>query len=200
MSETNNFYSKTNPELVTAKAIDELNSTIIVTDTTKAPTLGNSSLNIYKKYIKPNIVPIVILIAFIAFMVYRYMTNKKIKEKKESFDPSKKLTDPTQQALELHETDRHHEFDHVINQVVEKNEIDEILNDNSIYDDIYKPDPSERQDYAGTNNKALNDPIIKMDHPYGYDNDFIELENKMLDFSTTKNKQSIDQVSSLIFN
>ncbi len=199
MSETNNFYSKTNPELVTAKAIDELNSTIIVTDTTKAPTLGNSSLNIYKKYIKPNIIPIVILVAFIAFMIYRYMTNKKIKDK-ESFDPSKKLSDPTQKALELHETENHHEFDHVINQVIEKNEIDEILNDNSIYDDIYKPDPHERQDYTGTNNKALNDPIIKMDHPYGYDNDFIELENKMLDFSTSRNKQTIDRASSMIFD
>ena len=39
-----------------------------------------------------------------------------------------------------------------------------------------------------------------MDHPYGYDNDFIEMENQMLDYSTTQNKSKVDEASSMIFS
>jgi len=200
MSLKNDFFSNTNPDLVSLKSLNELNDNVVVDDAVKKMSnLGETSINFYKKYIQPNIIPIIVLIIFIVFIVYRYMS-KNQEETKEKFDPSKPIDDPKQTKLELHETGRHHELDNIINNIVEKNEIEEILNDDMIYEDLYKPENSDREVYTGTINKFKNDKTIKMDHPYDYDNDFIEMENTMLDFTTKQNKSKIDEASSLLFN
>ena len=206
MTTKSDFFSNTNPDLISLKSVNDLNDAIIINDSSKKmSTLAESSITFYKKFIQPNVIPIVILIGFIIFIIYRYMT-KKQKPVKESFDPSKSINDPTQTTLNLHETDNRHEFDNVINNIIEKNEIDEILNDDSIYQDLYKPDKLDKLDkydreiYRGVTNKFKNAQTIKMDHPYGYDNDFMEMENEMMDFSTSRNKLKIDEASSMIFN
>lgn len=206
MSIRSDFFSNTNPDLISTKSINDLNEAVVVSDTgTKMKTLAGSCGGIYKKYIKPNLIPIIILVAFLSFIIYRYMTKKSTQPNStEQFDPSKSINDKTQTTLELHETDKHHELDHVINNIIQKNETEEILNDESIYDMLYTPDKEKHVDdriqYGGTKNKFKNQKTIKMDHPYGYDNDFIEMENNMLDFSTTQNKSKVDEASSMIFS
>lgn len=200
MSLKNDFFSNTNPDLVSLKSLNELNDNVLVNDTVKKMSnLGESSINFYKKYIQPNLIPIIVLVIFIIFIIYRYMSKNQEKDK-EKFDPSKPIDDPKQTKLELHEIGRHHELDNIINNIVEKNEIDEILNDDMIYEDLYKPENSDREEYRGAINKFKNDKTIKMDHPYGYDNDFIEMENTMLEFTTKQNKSKIDEATSLLFS
>lgn len=201
MSVKSNFFSNTNPDLISLKSLNELNDNIVAEDAVKKMSnLGESSVNFYKKYIQPNLIPIIVLIIFIVFIVYRYMSKNQDEKEKEKFDPSIPIDDPKQTKLELHETGRHHELDNIINNIVEKNEIDEILNDDMIYEDLYKPENSDREVYTGTINKFKNDKPIKMDHPYGYDNDFIEMDNTMLEFTTKQNKSKIDEASSLLFS
>jgi len=198
MSVKSDFFSNTNPDLISVKSFNDLDNAIVVSETgKKLSTLGESALNFYKKFIQPNLIPLVILLAFITFIIYRYMTNRK--NNSEKFDPSKPNDAPEQTRLELHETN-HHELDNVINNIIQKNEIDEILNDDIIYEDLYKPDNSDREEYTGTVNKFKKTPVIKMDHPYDYDNNFIEVENDMLEFTTTQNKSKIDEASSMIFS
>lgn len=205
MSIRSDFFSNTNPDLISTKSINDLNEAVVVSDTgTKMKTLAGSCEGIYKQYIRPNLIPIVILVAFLSFMIYRYMTKKTSDEFKEEFDPSKSINDKTQTTLELHETENHHELDHVINNIIQKNEVEEILNDDSMYDMLYTPNTEKQVDdriqYGGTKNKFRNQKTIKMEHPYGYDNDFIEMENQMLDYSTTQNKSKVDEASSMIFS
>jgi len=205
MSIRSDFFSNTNPDLISTKSINDLNEAVVVSDTgTQMKTLAGSCEGIYKTYIKPNLIPIIILVAFVSFMIYRYMTKKTSDEFKEEFDPSKSINDNTQKTLNLHETDNHHELDNVINNIIQKNEVEEILNDDSIYDMLYTPDKEKKLDeriqYGGTKNKFYNQKTIKMDHPYGYDNDFIEMENNMLDYATTQNKSKVDEASSMIFS
>lgn len=201
MSVKSDFFSNTNPDLISNKSINDLNDAIIVSDALKkSSTLTTSTISVYNKYIRPNLIPIIILICFLSFMLYRYMTKKNDSNNSiESFDPNKSISDPTQTELNLHETPNHHELDNVINNIVQQNEIDEILNDDSIYDDLYKPDKNDRIEYTGTKNKFKNRNTIKMDHPLGYENDFIEIENEMLDFTTNKNKSTVDIASSMVF-
>jgi hypothetical protein len=213
MSIRSDFFSNTNPDLISTKSINDLNEAVVISDTgTKMKTLVGSFEGIYKIYIKPNLIPIIILVVFLSFIIYRYMTNKQ--SSKEEFDPSKSINDKTQTKLELHETDNHHEFDHVINNhpefdnvinnIIQKNEVDEILNDDSIYDMLYTPEKEKRLDdriqYGGTKNNFKNQKTIKMEHPNGYDNDFIEMENQFLDYSTTQNKSKVDEASSMLFS
>lgn len=201
MSVKSDFFSNTNPDLISNKSINDLNDAIIVSDALKkSSTLTSSSISMYKKYIKPNLIPIIILICFLSFMIYKYMTKKIETEKTENFDPNKSINDPKQYKLNLHETSNHHDLDNVINSIVLKNEIDEILNDDSLYDNLYKPDINDRVEYTGTKNKFKNQKIIKTDHPLGYDDNFIEIDNNMLDFATTQNKSKVDIASSMLFN
>ena len=80
----NNFFSNTYPDLIGEKTFSDLNKLVIVENTSikENKNLINSSFNLYKKYIQPNLLPIIIIIIFIVFMIYRYMTSKKDSDKK----------------------------------------------------------------------------------------------------------------------
>jgi len=201
-SPKNDFFSNTNPNLINSEVLNNLNNRVIIDSPTKTTsTLSTSIKDFYKKYVQQNIIPIIIIVLFVTFMIYRYMTHKT--EITEKFDPSKALDDPTQTTLELHETSNHHDLDNVINNIVnaqESSELDRIITDDRLYDNLYKPDENDREMYNGIKNRFENDKPIMMDHPYGYDNDFMTMENNMLRFSTERNKTAVDEASSLVFS
>jgi hypothetical protein len=207
MSEINNFFSNTNPDLISSKSLNDLDKLILSDskDIKVGGTLIESSFDFYKKYIQPNLLPIVIIIVFVVFIIYRYMTKKtkhEINENNniEQFDPNKSVNDPTQTKLELSETPFHADLDNTMNEFVREKEIDEILNDDSLYEDvIHRPPEGGRAVYRGTKNKwdGYHDDL--MEHPYGYDNNYIESTNEMLNFSTNLNKNKIDDVAKRLF-
>jgi hypothetical protein len=197
MNNQNEFFSNTNPDLISAKSITELTKIIVDSDPAKKViTLSESTLTFYKKYIQPNIIPIIIVIIFISLMIYRYMTNNS----KEKFDPNKSVNDPTQTQLELSETPKHYEFDNVINQVVSDKEMNEIYNDESIYENLIdRNEFNDREVFRGVNNPWEGEKDDEMEHPYGYDNRYIETTNNMVDFSTKKNKSALDDAFNRMF-
>jgi hypothetical protein len=197
MNNQNEFFSNTNPDLISAKSIPELTKIIVDSDPAKKViTLSESTLTFYKKYIQPNIIPIIIVIIFISLMIYRYMTNNS----KEKFDPNKSVNDPTQTQLELSETPKHYEFDNVINQVVSDKEMNEIYNDESIYENLIdRNEFNDREVFRGVNNPWEGEKDDEMEHPYGYDNRYIETTNNMVDFSTKKNKSALDDAFNRMF-
>jgi len=195
MNKENDFFSNTNPDLISSKSMAELTKIVANTDPVKKATLSESTLSFYKKYIQPNILPLIIVVLFIIFMVYRYMTNS------EKFDPNKSIDDPTQTKLELSETDKHYEFDNVINQVVKDKEMNEILNDDSIYENLLdRNEFNDREVFRGTHNSWEGEKDDEMEHPYGYDNRYIETTNNMVDFSSKKNKSALDEAFNRMFN
>jgi hypothetical protein len=223
MSENNNFFSNTNPDLISSKSLNDLEK-LIISDSKNIQiagkgTLIDSSFDFYKKFIQPNILPILIIVLFVGFIIYRYMTrktdNKSVSETNnvnnlnnlnnlnnvENFDPNKSVNDPTQTQLELSETPLHADLDNVINQFVQDKEIDEILNDDSLYEDvIHRAPEGGRAVYRGAKNKwdGYHDDL--MEHPYGYDNNYIESTNEMLNFATRSNKDKIDEVAKRLFS
>jgi len=207
MSENNNFFSNTNPDLISSKSLNDLDKLIISESKNikVGGTLIESSFDFYKKYIQPNLLPIIIIIVFVVFIIYRYMTKKPKQEINQSdnieqFDPNKSVNDPSQTKLELSETPQHADLDNTMNEFVREKEIDEILNDDSLYEDvIHRPPEGGRAVYRGTENKwdGYHDDL--MDHPYGYDNNYIESTNEMLNFATGQNKTKINDVAKRLF-
>lgn len=198
MDKQNDFFSNTNPDLISAKSMTELTKIIVDSDPAKQlPTLSESTLSFYKKYIQPNLIPLIIVIVFISFMIYRYMSHSE----KEKFDPNKSVNDPTQTQLELSETDKHYEFDNVINQVVKDKEMNELLNDESIYENLIdRNEFNDREVFRGTHNGWEGEKDDEMEHPYGYDNRYIETTNNMIDFATKKNKSALDDAFNRMFS
>jgi len=197
MSYKNDFFSQTNPDLINSKSLSDLNK-IIISDSAPPKTISNLSENLisfYKKYIQANILPIIIIVIFVSFIIYRYMTHSS-----EDFDPSKSISAP-QNLLE--QTD-------ILNDTVKKeNKLknidtiinDEILNDDSIYDDIViRPNPDSREVYTGTKNRWLGDRDDLMEHPLGYDNNFISTTADTIGAFASRNKESIDLASKMLFN
>ena len=196
MNKENTFFSNTNPDLVSAKSMAELTKIVADANPVKKISLSESTVLFYKKYIQPSILPLIIVIVFITFMIYRYMTNSN----KEKFDPNKSVNDPTQTQLELSETDKHYEFDHVINEVVKDKEMNEIYNDDSIYENLIDRNAfNDREVVRGTHNPWEGEKDDEMEHPYGYDNRYIETTNNMVDFSTKKNKSVLDDAFNRMF-
>jgi hypothetical protein len=198
MNNKNDFFSNTNPDLISAKSMTELTNIIANADIVKkTPTLSESTVNFYKRFIQPNLLPIIIVIIFISFMIYRYMTYSTEKEK---FDPNKSINDPTQTKLELSETNPY-EFDNTMNQILKDKEANDILNDDSIYDNLIdKNEFNDREVYRGTINPWEGEKDDEMEHPYGYENKYIESTNNMVDFATKKNKSALDNISKMVFN
>ena len=204
MSVNDTFFSNTLPDLISSKSLNDLNEAIIVSDTGKQmSTLADSSLNFYKKFIQPNVIPIIILIAFLSFMVYRYMTKKQEIPEEIDLHDSKNININSDKMININNTDKVIELDNVIDNIIKKNEIDEILDDDSIYDyeDLNK---NNENDINIEINKIIKESkknkSKKLKQKYEDDN-FIELENDdMLDYSIRQNKSKIDEVSSLIFS
>lgn len=193
MSYKNDFFSQTNPDLINTKSLSDLNK-IIISDTVPQKTMSNLSENLisfYKKYIQANILPIIIIISFVTFIIYRYMTHS------EKFDPNKSISEP-QNLLE--------QSDILNDQVKNENKlniqnIDEILNDDSLYDDIViKPNPNFREVYTGTKNKWDGAQDDEMEHPLGYDNNFISTTADSIGAFASRNKESINLASKMLFN
>jgi len=198
MNNKNDFFSNTNPDLISAKSMTELTNIVANADIIKkAPTLSESTVNFYKRFIQPNLLPIIIVVIFISFMVYRYMTYSNEKEK---FDPNKSINDPTQTKLELSERNPY-EFDNTMNKILRDKEANDILNDESIYENLIdRNEFNDREVYRGTNNPWEGEKDDEMEHPYGYENKYIETTNNMVDFATKKNKTALDNISKLVFN
>ena len=195
----NNFFSNTNPDLVDSTLIKNLNETVIVADKVKMSTLGESSLNFYKKYIQPNLIPLIVIVLFVGFMIYRYMTKKN-----EDFDPSKHPSDKCQTTLELSETTPH-DLDNVINSYIRDKENEELegqINEQELLNEFYKTDNDieNREDYHGAKNLFIDSNLNVLDHPYGYESDFLKAENEMANFSIGRNKSVIDEAASKIFH
>jgi hypothetical protein len=193
----NNFFSNTNPDLVDSSLLKNLNETVIV-NTTKKTTLSESSLNFYKKFIQPNLIPIIVIILFIGFIIYRYLTRKN-----EKFDPSKHPSDITQTKLE-HSEINPHELDNVINTYIKDKENEELegqIDENELLKSFYKPndDVYNREDYSGASDLYIDSNLNILDHPYSYESDFLKMENDMANFSINRNKSSIDNATSKIF-
>lgn len=198
MNNKNDFFSNTNPDLISSKSLNELTNIIVTTENIKKPaTLSESTVNFYKRFIQPNLLPIIIVVIFISFMIYRYMTYSSDKEK---FDPNKSINDPTQTELELSEKNPY-EFDNTMNKILRDKEANDILNDESIYDNLIdRNEFNDREVYRGTQNPWEGEKDDEMEHPYGYENKYIETTNNMVDFATKKNKSALDNVSKLVFN
>lgn len=198
MNNKNDFFSNTNPDLISVKSLNELTNIIVTTENIKNPaTLSESTVKFYKRFIQPNLLPIIIVIIFISFMIYRYMTYSADKEK---FDPNKSINDPIQTELELSERNPY-EFDNTMNKILRDKEANDILNDERIYDNLIdRNEFNDREVYRGTQNPWEEEKDDEMEHPYGYENKYIETTNNMVDFATKKNKTALDNVSKLVFN
>jgi hypothetical protein len=196
MSYKNDFFSNTHPDLISTKSLTDLDKIIIGSNDAGQKTitsLTDSLIQFYKKYIQANVLPIVIIIIFLAFIIYRYMS------KNEQFDPSKSIS--AQQNL-LEQTD-------ILNNKVRKENnlnienIDEILDDESIYDNLnFKPvsDSNSREVYTGTNNRWAGSQDDEMEHPLGYENNFISTTADTIGAFASRNKETINLASKMIFN
>ena len=83
------FFSGSKPDLISMKSINELTNVFIASSqdvpinggVVHQPTLLKNPFNIktfFLNYIKPNLLPIIIILLFIGFLVFRYVSKDEI--------------------------------------------------------------------------------------------------------------------------
>jgi hypothetical protein len=82
------FFSMTNPELISSKTIKTINQMVYKSSDYVAPTWKSNLGDFYKNYIQPNLFPIIVFFILFIFLLIKYILKRDKDEKKESFDPS----------------------------------------------------------------------------------------------------------------
>jgi hypothetical protein len=137
-----NFYSKSSPDLVSFKSVNDINNDmfsepIIIGDNSNTGCFNSNIYNFYKKYIQPNLIAIIIIVLFVILITYRYLTYKKeVNNSIEEFDPSKSIHSQINRNVYVGDqlNPNVHKTPEMIEASSRYNNITHILDD-SIYDD-----------------------------------------------------------------
>jgi len=184
-----NFFSNTNPDLIGSATLKNLNNNIVIADKPKMTTLSESSVNFYKKYIQPNLIPIIIVVIFIGIMIYRYMTRKNdlklIENEDDSSEPSNSENESQLSNKNTHNKNTHNnnssnthiQNTQTINNTINMNELDNVIDQyikSTEYGDLIdqmnneNTETTEKDLYIDSNLNILD---------YPYKSDFIKFHD-----------------------
>ena len=197
----NTNFSNTNPALISAKTFSDLNKIVIVDDETvkETKTLISTSLNFYKKYIQPNIIPIIIIVVFITFIIYRYMTSKKDddtkKKKKTSKNKSNDKFSPDILTV-IGETQLNQ-----LNQLNQPNQLNMIeQNVNSISQIPLQTIDNVIDTVIKQNEDILDDDDIYELMEEKSNDDNLHQENNYINFASSTNRNELHEANKKIFS
>jgi hypothetical protein len=216
-----NFFSKTSPDLVSLKSLNDINNDMfsdanVINNSNNTGCFNSNIYNFYKKYIQPNLIAIIVIILFIIIVIYRYLTYKKEEKQDkqvkqvEQFDPSKSIQSQINRNVYIGD-----QLDPDVEKTPEMieassryNNITHILDD-SIYDDTVNNigrsnyiDIEQIESVTGLNNRwniKQKDNDYLLDHPLGYDNDFVETTGDSIQFANNQNRKSFDELAKKMF-
>jgi len=213
-----NFFSKTSPDLVSLKSLNDINNDMfsdanVINNSNNTGCFNSNIYNFYKKYIQPNLIAIIVIILFIIIVIYRYLTYKKEEKQDkqvEQFDPSKSIQSQINRNVYIGD-----QLDPDVEKTPEMieassryNNITHILDD-SIYDDTVNNigrsnyiDIEQIESVTGLNNRwniKQKDKDYLLDHPLGYDNDFVETTGDSIQFANNQNRKSFDELAKKMF-
>ena len=222
------FFSGSKPDLISMKSINELTANVFVASSQDIPinggvinqgTLLRNPFNIktfFLNYIKPNLLPVIIILAFIGFLIFRYVSNDEIDQvngetNKEDFNPALPInlqTDrmeyptgglrppkyPDNKELEL-------SIDEVFNKMKKKH--------GPSYDDVPNMDycefenPESRESIYMGNTSWISQPDGAKNVVYN-ENNLVSSTGNFVQFgiekNREKNKSSFDDLANRIFN
>jgi hypothetical protein len=222
----NDFFSGSKPDLISMKSMNDLVNIVVEgginnlgAGTADIVTVGggsenNNNLNsllqninkptvfnpkeIYQNYIKPNILPIIIILVFILFVIYRYFSVKE-----EKFNPGEPIDIQTNRNSYvdvnipvLYDIEKITQIsdDEMINKIKKKSTPFE--NSPKINKDK-KPEEDREEVIYGTN--VWENPDDGIPNPL-YDVDFVSSTASAVHFNNEYNRSSLDTAAKMIFN
>lgn len=217
----NEYFSGTRPDLISMKALNDLAPFIQHSDNFNTIVQNinggtQSSIKIfYDTYIKPNILPIIIIVIFIGCIILRYLsvhdnkttnitnlTNSKI----ENFNPAKpvfaqknhnKYVEPPMEELKntqlLYDMD-----DELFNKIISRTEEPSLNLDNVPIIDPLVSDPLEFREQIHTSNNEWENQSDGLPNPF-YGNNYISSTADAVDYTMNINKQNMNMATRQIF-
>jgi hypothetical protein len=216
----NNFFSGSKPDLISMKSMNDLvdivveggsnaiigqvgeqgieNIQNIIQNTNKSTPFNLK--DIFQNYIRPNLLPIIIILVFFLFVFFRYYTVQE-----EKFNPGEPIdsqinrnsyVDVNIPVLYDVEKITNMSEDEMIKKMKKKSVPFESSpkTDNTCYG---KQKETREEVIYGSNQWANQDDGIP--NPY-YDNDYVTSTAEAVHFNNTLNKQSLDSAAKMIFN
>ena len=222
-----NFFSKTSPDLVSLKSINDINvemfSESIDSNNNGCNNYFNNNIyKFYKTYIQPNLIAIVIIVLFFSLIIYRYMTHQRKQKKNkrkdnkiiEDFDPSKSVKSQVNRNLYIGDvlnpetvktsemidaSSRYNDITHILDDTLYDDELNNIGEQTGRSNFI---DDEKIESVTSLNNRfdiREKDDDYILEHPLGFDNAFVETTNDSIQYANNKNRKVLDQLAKKMF-
>ncbi len=208
------FFSNSKPDLISMKSMNDLVDIVFegganeniqnaLTNITKPTTFDIKT--IYANYIKPNLLPIIIILVFISCVLFRYFS---LKEKEEKFNPAQPVESQVNRNNYVSGVDVNIP---VLYDLSELNKFsdDELLNKmkkkSKSFDKSQKKlnkcdgEPGEEREETIYGSDSWKDQYDGYPNPM-FGNDYVTTTSSAVDFNNNRNKNSLDSAAKMVFN
>ena len=149
----------------------------------------------YTSYIEHNLFFFIIFFVLIIFLLYKYAMKEECEDFRSTFNPTIPVT-------------KQQSFSHYLGDEIPLNINGQFLQRNQVFDDDciklempeIKEPPFHGCDYNGLVNTYENTTDHEFEHPYNWPNNYNTTTGEAVDFMTSRNKQSLDDLAKIIFN
>ncbi len=208
------FFSNSKPDLISMKSMNDLVDIVFegganeniqnaLTNITKPSSFDIKT--IYATYIKPNLLPIIIILVFISCVLFRYFA---LKEKEEKFNPAQPIESQVNRNNYVSGVDVNIP---VLYDLSELNKFsdDELLNKmkkkSKQFDKSQKKlndcdgEPGEEREETIYGSDSWKDQYDGYPNPM-FGNDYVTTTSSAVDFNNNRNKNSLDSAAKMVFN
>lgn len=187
-----NFFSNSKPELLSDNALEQLKKLARISESRQAPVIKTLPVSdFYKNWLRPNLVPIIIVIMFTAFLLYRFMSTQN-----ENLDT--KVSNEIDKKIYNNNDELYDEYKKILNNKSKNNDIESILTDD-MYDFAIKENKRSREKItSGVKNNWENaeEPLM---NPFIASPNVIEPDFEATQFAVKQNKNILDKVAEELF-
>ena len=216
------FFSGSKPDLISMKSMNDLVDIVVEGGNASGIVKQNSDninnleqfiknsskpspfdlKSIYQNYIKPNLLPIIIIIIFIAFFLFRYYSVKE-----EKFNPAQPIDEQVNRNSYvdvnlpvLYDVEQINKLseEEMINKMKKKSKQFESSPPQINSCDIAGNSGDEREEVIYGSNSWLNEQDGYPNAFFG--NDYVSTTGDAINYASDKNKKSLDLAANMIFN
>ena len=200
-----NFFSNSQPDLIGMKTMNDLVDMVIDKDSEKLkdvipikkPVNGLSSF--INNFIKPNLLPIILIVLFVGFLLFRYFSVKE-----ERFNPAAPVDAQINRASYV---------DVNLPVIYDSKELEDVSDEDMLRRMKKKEKPFEKSPYINPDDyhsseereQVIYGTDVWMNEPDAvpnpfYDNNYVTSTSDAVNFATEKNKKSLNAAARMMFD
>ena len=189
-----NFFSNSKPELLSNNALEQLKKLARISESRQAPVIKTLPVSdFYKNWLRPNLVPIIIVIIFTAFLLYRFMATQN-----ENLDV--KVANDINNKIHNNNDELYDEYKKILSNKSKANDIDieSILTDD-MYDFAIKENKRTREKITSGIKNSWENVAEPLMNPFISSPNVIQPDFEATQFAVKQNKNILDKVAEELF-